>query len=746
MPATGDALESATPRGRGEARQGSGTAIVTVPQLAVFHNMTSSSCLGGMRAAVRRARASLSSGFQSAPRAGHSLSRSGHPLSGHVLADHVFAGGSFSALPFPCPFSFPACSRSDRLSPKAASQSDAPPASARSCPPGVWLSSILVLAAATALPLAASAQDAAGTALEPVIVTASRIAEPLSSTLADVSVVDRETIERSGAGDVADLLGRLPGVEFSRSGGPGTATGVYIRGGENRHTALYIDGVPVDVQSVGGAAWEQIPLDQIERIEVVRGPGAAVYGSNAVAGVVQIFTRRGEGAARPEAAVTLGSHATRQLRAGISGAANGFDYALSATHGRSSGFDSQTKAAIGHNPDRDGWRRNAVSARLGYQWTNVHRVDASFLNSRLRAGYDGFVPGLDDETRQALRVASIGWRADWSDAANTSFRFGESRSNMETQPDFYRTETTLRNYTLQHEQHVGAQTWSALLERREDRLHNPATLYSAVLDGKRHQDAIGLGWRGNFGAHALQANLRHDRDSEFSGKTTGSAGWGWSFLPQWRVHASASNSFRAPTLYQRFSQYGNADLVPETGRNAELGLRWADATTEVSLTGWRNKLTHLIGFGASGPCSDPFGCYVNVDRARLKGATLAARTQLGAVTLHASLDWHDPRDLDSGKILQRRARRMASFGAETTQAGWTLGGEIQASGRRFEDAGNTQRLAGYALVNLYASRELTRGLTLEARIFNLGDRHYELAQNYATEGRYGEVSLRWAMR
>ena len=193
-----------------------------------------------------------------------------------------------------------------------------------------------VMAAPILWPNAALAQvRPTATTPERVVITANRTPQPLSSVLADVSVVEREEIERSGAFGVADLLARLPGIEFARNGGPGATTSLFIRGSETRHTAVYIDGVRVDSQSTGGAAWEQIPLDQIERIEVLRGPAAAVYGSDAVAGVVQLFTKRGKGAARPTAALTVGSYNTVQARVGISGSVDSLDYALSAGHGRS---------------------------------------------------------------------------------------------------------------------------------------------------------------------------------------------------------------------------------------------------------------------------------------------------------------------------------------------------------------------------------------------------------------------------
>jgi vitamin B12 transporter len=591
------------------------------------------------------------------------------------------------------------------------------------------------------LPCAASMAATTDT----VVVTASRAPQPLSSVLADFSVVDRSTIERSGATGVADVLARLPGIEFARNGGPGTTTSVFIRGSETRHTAVYIDGVRVDSQSTGGAPWEQIPLDQIERIEVLRGPAAAVYGSDAVAGVVQLFTRRGRGAPRPTATLTAGSFATLQAQAGISGASDAIDYALSLSHGRSDGFNARTTPTA--NPDEDGWRRRSAHLRAGLQLHADHRLDASLLATRLRSQYDSSARA-DDVSHHGLRTASLAWQGQWSEASSTRAQLGQTVSTHETQPSYYRTETTLRNLTLQHEQRVGGHVLNATLERREDALLNPAAGSSARLEGERHQDAVGLGWRGDFGdrgQHGLQAHVRHDEDSGFGGKSTGSLAWGWTVVPRWRITAAAATSFRVPTLYQRFSRYGNAALVPESGRNLELGLRWDGSRQQASLTVWRHRVEQLITFGPPGPCVDSFGCYANVGQARLRGLTLAGRALFGAVTLHGSFDWHDPRNLDTGQILARRARRLATVGAETAWAGWTLGADLQAAGMRFENAANTQRLGGYGLVNLNARRALAPGLALEARVDNATGKRYELARTYATAGRSAQLSLRWAM-
>ncbi len=601
----------------------------------------------------------------------------------------------------------------------------------------------LAVGATLALPAAAQVPSPA----DPVVVTATRTPQPLSTVLADVSVLDRADIQRSGAVDAADLLARLPGMAFSRNGGPGGTTGVFVRGSESRHVAVYVDGVRIDSQGTGGALWEQIPLEQIDRIEVLRGPGAAVYGSDAIGGVVQFFTRRGEGALRATASLAAGTRGTVQAQAGARGAtaaageAGGIDYAVSGSSGRSRGINARSDA--GSNPDDDGWRRNAVHARAGWQATREHRIDANVLASKLRAQFDGF--GTDDDVaHHTLRTAALGWQGRWTRDATTQAQGSESRSTYESQPSFFRTETTLRNLLLQHEHKLGAHAIHALVERREDQLHNPATAFSSDLAGKRAQTGAALGWRTDRGSHALHAQVRHDRDSEFGGHTNGSLAWGWHFLSGWRATASAATSFRAPTLYQRFSEFGVGSLEPEQGRNVEVGLRWAGAGSELGATAWRNTVTQLIGFGAAGACASTFGCFENVGRARLEGLTFAGRTSFGAVALRGSIDLHDPRNLDTGTLLARRARRMAALGADTTLAGFSIGAEVQAAGARFDDAANTQRMGGYALVNLVAGTTLAPGLALEACVDNAADKRYELARSYNTEGRSARLMLRWS--
>lgn len=603
----------------------------------------------------------------------------------------------------------------------------------------VRVSATPVLVALGALAAPAWAQGGAPT-LSETVVTANRIEQPLSDLVADMSIVDRETIEASGATGLADVLARLPGVEFARNGGPGTSTSLYLRGAESRFTAVYIDGVRVDSQSTGGASWQDIPLELIDRIEVLRGPAAAVYGSDAIGGVVQIFTKKGEGKPQPFAGVGLGSRGALKAEAGLSGGADGWDYSLGVSHARSSGYD----IGNGTNPDKDGYRRNAVNARLGYQLSKSQRLEATALSSHVNSGYDAYGSTVaDDRSINKLQTLGLNWQAQWSDIYSTRLQYTQSRDYYATRPSVYETDTRLHNYLFQNEFTFGNQRLTAALERREDKLVN------SPIDRSRFQNALALGYGLHAGKHTLQLNARHDRDSEFGGHTTGSAAYGYEFVPGWRATASAGTAFRAPTLYQRFSAYGDSSLAPEKGRNVELGLKWTRGSDSFSATVYRNNVRNLINYaGGVGTCPGnvgPWGgCYANVGKARYEGLTLAAATRLGRFNLQGSLDFQDPRDTGSDKQLARRAKRHASISADTRVAGWTLGAQMQASAMRYDDVANLNRLGGYTLWHLTASRQLAPEWSLQMRLNNLTDKRYELARSYANEGRSIYVGLRWA--
>jgi vitamin B12 transporter len=578
----------------------------------------------------------------------------------------------------------------------------------------------------------------AQTQLKETVVTATRVAQPLSDLVSDVSIVDRAQIERSGALGLADLLGRLPGVEFQRNGGPGGTTGVFVRGGESRFTAVYIDGVRVDSQATGGASWDSIPLGQVDRIEVLRGPAAAVYGSDAISGVVQIFTKRGENGFAPFFGVAAGTYATRKVEAGFSGAASGFDYSLGLVDEQSDGYNARTLAS--QNPDLDGYRSRSANVKLGWDLNKTHRLDASYLVNDMNAQYDSFGLATDERSQRDFRTLGLGWQAQWTAAWSTRLSFSESRDRYETTPSPYLTTTTLRSYLLHNEVRQQAHLFTADLERKEDHLENDP------INQGRSQNGLALGYGYNKLQHSVQFNVRGDKDSEFGSKSTASAAYGYALTPQWRATGSVATAYRAPTLYQRFSAYGLAALKPESSENAELGLRFTQGASSFGAVVFRNDLTNLITFAAAGPCASAFGCYANTAQATYEGVTLTASHLWGEVNLSASLDLQDPRDQTTGKLLRRRARQHGMLMAATHVGKWTVNAEVQLTGERYEDAANTRTLAGYSLLNLSASTQLAKDWTLVARADNLADKSYTLADTYATAGRSLYLGVKWAPR
>jgi len=591
--------------------------------------------------------------------------------------------------------------------------------------------------AAQAQTLAAPGVDVPS--LPQTVVSANRVGQPLTDVLADVTLIDEQQIRASGAVNITDLLQRQPRMTLSRNGGVGAVSSLYIRGADNRFAAVYIDGVRVDSQSTGGAPWEAIALGQIERIEIVRGPAAAVYGSDAVAGVVQIFTKKGEGAFTPYVGVGAGNRRTGMLEAGFSGAHGVVDYALGAARDVSRGYDSRTNS----NPDRDGYRQSAFSGRLGVQINADHRLEFTGTHTGMKAQYDASKTA-NDVIDNRLSTLGASWRAQWSQNYSTRLSVSQSQFRMETTPSPYTAKTTLDNYLFQNEWRQGAHLFTAALERRGDKL------LTGAIDGSRHQNAIALGYGYSSGPHTLQVNARYDRDSEFGGQTTGGVAYGYAFAPGWRVTGAAGTSFRVPTLYQRFSDYGDAGLTPEKGRNLELGLHWAAQGSSLGVVVYRNRITNLIDFGAAGPCASPYGCYVNTGRAVLRGVTLSGAHKLGPVQVGGSFDLLDPRNAATDKLLARRARRTLKLNADTRLGAWTLGAEWQAASRRYDDAANTVPLAGYGFANLYASTTIAGGATgdwsLLARVDNLGGRNYHLANTYNAPGRTFYVGLRWSPR
>ncbi len=604
------------------------------------------------------------------------------------------------------------------------------------------------LAAALSLAFVFTAPAFAQNASDTVVVTASRMPQRAQDVIADTTVIHAEEIARSGAGSVADILQRQRGVEITRNGSAGASTSVYLRGSNANQVVVLLDGVRIGSSTSGTAAWNAVPLSSIERIEIVYGPLTTLYGADAIGGVIQIFTRKGEGAPLVTASVGAGSNATRAAAATVSGSANAFRYAFTAGYEDSDGFSSTRPGASGYNPDEDGYRRRNANGQLAYAVSPNVEVGAQFLHSSLWAQYDSGSAAYDVHNDQDLNTAAVYASSQVNANWRSILQYARSDDKLgsftnATAAGASQIETEQDELTWQNTIALGPDTLQLLYSHRKEDVYSSAT---PAMSRDRITNAYAAAYSARRGSHLVDVSARHDRSSVYGSKNTGAAGYGYDFGNGLRATASVGSSFRAPTFNELYyPNYGLPTNKPEKGRNAEAGLRYDAGQLQVDATYYRNRLTDMIV--SATPCPGrPGSCAYNVNEAQLEGVTIAAQTRVAMVNLRGSLDWQDPRDETTGKQLARRAKRFAKFAADSSFGTVKAGAEVVLSGERFDDAANNRRLGGYGLLNLYTTWQFTPDVSLLLRLNNVADKQYELARNYGTSGRTWFAALRYGIR
>ena len=600
------------------------------------------------------------------------------------------------------------------------------------------------LALLAAIPSSAALAAEADTAT--VIVTATRQPQRANELLADVSTITREEIEAAGQTSLPELLAREPGITYSANGAPGSASSLFIRGTNSNHTVILVDGTRVGSATLGTTALERIPLAHIERIEILRGPASALYGADALGGVIQIFTRQGSGPARVNAEVAYGSDNTKKLSAGVSGQQESWKYSFQASRDETDGFSSiRNKKNANWNPDDDGFRNTAFSGSLAYRFNKDHEVGLNAFSSDGRNDYDSSWPRpASSDYRSEHRVTGYSLYSrnrllpDWQSTVrlgrgiddNREYADGIKNSTMKTEQDQFSWQNDIK---LSLGKALLAAEW----------LRQDISSTSQYDRSERTIKSLLAGWGANAGNHRWQINLRHDDISQTGSKNTRALSYGYQINEVWRTHAAYGTAFKAPSMNDLYwPGTGNPHLKPEYARNREVALHYETAQHTASLTYFRNNIEDLIQWRPQSPGSWAW-VPQNVDSAKITGWSLAWKGRFGPFALRSSLDLTDPRDKETDKRLVRRARRQASVGVDYTANAWTLGGEVIASGPRFDDMQNTARMGGYALTNLTASYRLDKDVSLFARINNVFDKQYELVRYYGTSGLNALVGLRY---
>ena len=574
--------------------------------------------------------------------------------------------------------------------------------------------------------------------LKETVVTATRVETRTDALLSDVVVIGADTLKKSTGRTLSEVLSRSAGLQMSSNGGLGKQSGLFVRGTESRHLLLLVDGVRYGSSTAGSATLDNIPLGIIERIEVLKGPASALYGSDAVGGVVQVFTKQGSKGFHPSASVTLGSYGHRAATGGLSGGTDVLTYALNFGTVREKGFSATNpKVAFGgHNPDNDGFDQDSVSGSMHWAFAPDWSTNVHFTQADGTSQYDQGAGDFDVRSNATTRIAGWGLERKWSAGSRTQFKLARSddRSTSFTAFSASQFDTAQTQATLQHDWNTVAGNVLVGLESIKEAVSGT----QAYAVNSRTTRAVFAGIHGQLGAHFWQANLRRDSNSQFGDATTGFASYGYQLTPHWRPHVAYGTSFKMPsfnTLYYVSPSFnGNPTTQPERGRNSEVGLTYSMGLHEMKLTRFDNRVR---GFITTLPV------VVNVPRARMEGWSLGYTGAAGAWTWSANLELLDARNEANQLKLQRRADETLTLALDRQSGAWTWGGSLLAVSDRFSNAANTERLPGFATLDLYAAYQMHKDWALNLRMNNLADKVYETARGYNQPGRATYLTLNW---
>ena len=610
---------------------------------------------------------------------------------------------------------------------------------------GRCVAALLLCVMLCCVPVVALA-DGTPTTLGQIVVTATRTAQTEDATLAPVTVITRAEIELLQPSSLQDLLNDTPGMAIANQGGPGKQTSMFLRGTDSDQVLVLVDGIRVGNATSGTAPIQDIPVDQIQRIEIVRGPFSSLYGSEAIGGVIQIFLRHTPGTFAPNASVGIGSWSHWKASSGFSAAGDKGWIAVQATHDQTKGINAckvgaaeAFAACFADQPDRDGFHDNALTINGAYQFNAQWSADALAMRSEGFNKYDGTFSDSDDYATQVVG-GQLHFRPN--DRLNLSLRVGSSADFDEdflgnVYVDHFDTRRTLGS--LQADIALGGGLLSTGVDWQRETV---ASNYAFTQDARTDRGLFAQ-WQRTFGAQSLQANVRHDDNSQFGGKTTGSLLWGWTFAKDLRVTASWGTAFRAPTFNDLYYPgFSNPNLRPESSRNIEIGLRGTPAWGQWSLSAYRNDVRDLISWDAA------LNLPANIDRARITGLEGVISGKLAGWDVRATATLLNARDdaaggLYDGNALPRRPRRSARFDADRSFGRFSFGASWYVAAHTYDDIANQHPLGGYALINLRAGWQVNRDWKLQLALNNVFDKDCETAWFYNQPGRNFMLTLSW---
>ena len=564
-----------------------------------------------------------------------------------------------------------------------------------------------------------------------IVVTASRTPQALAETLAPVIVITGDELRRSATFDIAEALRFQAGIEIGRNGGPGQATSVFLRGTNSNHTQVLIDGVRVNPGTLGGAALHNIRPEDIERVEIVKGPRSSLYGTEAIGGVINIITRRPETSFSADASAGLGSFSTRSLSGGMRGRGDDWHAGLHASQLDTDGFPPQRASTIdrGHN-------NRSVGASVGGRVAGFE-IEGRHWESQGNTEYlDFFLTPVDQDFKN--RVTAIDLAYTWTSNVRSRLQWSQAVDDIRQKqsPDYATTRRDTLDLQLDVALTNGHQINSGAVVTREQ---TEAEVFGLAFDERPDTKALYAQYQADDGDRRWVVAARHSSHDAFSSRLTWNAEFGQRLSDTWRITMGAGSAFRAPDSTQRFGFGGNPALQPERSLNIEFGIRGRlSASSSLQWQVYQNRIEDLVTFDMA-----TFSL-ANIDRARIRGTELTHVLDLGNWSWRQSLVLQDTMDVLTGEPLPRRARRSATSALVfSPSSDITLGADMLLTSRRKDSGFSTDYIGGYMLLNLHAQWRPSPSWSVDLRIENTLDRAYETALGFPQAGRSAFLRIRY---
>jgi vitamin B12 transporter len=597
--------------------------------------------------------------------------------------------------------------------------------------------------------------------LPTAVVTPSRIVQSLDDALPSTSVITRTDIERWQLTDLVGALARETGVQFAQSGGPGSAASLFVRGANSSQVLVLVDGVPLNAAVGGGATLGGVALDAIDRIEIARGNLSSLYGSAAIGGVVQIFTR---GAGAPGASVSAegGQGHSFNGAASASTELSGVRLGASVATRRSGQFSAIDAARVipgpfapGANPDIDD--NENTSGSLGATWRSAGGtvLAANAWASTNRTDFDSTAdgPSATHTERSTVSAWNARVRSPLTPSWESQLQLGEMKDhsrNASSAPfSFNNGEFESRNRQanwtneMAVAERVKAQLGVEYLQQRGASTAFDPNFASALTEFSRNVTSVWGGVNGSTERQLVQVNVRVDRYSDVGSATTGLVSYGYKLGSQWRAIAQVSNAFRAPSfsdLYYPF--FGNPVLEPEKSRSGELGLHYVAGRTTLRAALYRTDTRDLIVYQPTTQRAE------NVDRARATGVELGASGRAGRWDWNGNVNVVRAVDAGTDEPLLRRAPYVINAGLGYDAERWRAGVELSHVGPRDDLDINTfgrTELASYTVARIVGTWRVTNNVDLRARVENLTDEKYETVSGYNVAPRTAFVGVEFRL-